>query len=264
MKRYITIAALIAAGAALANADDEQTISPLFDKGNWEHNAYNPDAFSPSISSQGKYLWKELDQQGYSSYDSFDKIVLDSADDYFSFSYSLRRGLYKASGEVLTLALVGSQNAIVTGYSGTQSVSYGVTDIIAESYTFDPCTWGGTVLSGSALCNLTTATTYKFEGTTSWDTTLSEFVLSLTLSSVAETITPVANVKVALGAYLDVEKLIISINGAKYNFSKSYPELSDLALTWGHVNIPVPEPSAFGLLAGLGALALAGTRRRRS
>ena len=262
MKQYIAIAALIAAGAAFASADEEWTINPLFDKGNWNHGKYNANAGSPSINASGKYIWKELDQQGYSSYDDFDKIVLDSADDYFSFSYNLKRGLYKASGEVLTLALVGS-TAIVTGYSGNQSISYDVTGIIAENYTFEPCTWGDSILEGTALCSLSTASTYKFEGTTAWDATLSEFVLSLTLSSVAETVTPIETVKVALGSYVEIEELIISINGSKNMASKSYPELSELALTWGHSSFAVPEPSAFGLLAGLGALALAGTRRRR-
>lgn len=282
MKHYITIAALIAAGTTLANADEEYTINPLKDSGNWSHAAGNPDAgkkASFSLNSTDattstkvdKYYWKKANAEAYSTYQNFESISLDSADDYLKFSYNFKTSGV-TSGCTLTLALVGTQSAIVTGFE-TSKANYATTDIVADSYTFTGSRWGKAVLDGTNLATIASGTLYHVEGDISWDETLSKFVLKLALDSIevtqkidpatgdliSSTITqtPRGSATVTLNNYIDINTLIVSSSAP----TNKYSELQNIELTWGH--IAIPEPSAFGLMAGLGALALAGTRRRR-
>lgn len=255
MKQYITIAALIAAGAAFASADDEQTISPFLDASNWVNVGQ---LGKPTINSLNTYKWNQSNPEGYSTYTAFDSIVLDSADDYVTFSYTHKAGTTIASAA--TLALAGSEGAIVIGHSYSEAIGYGISMTPdADNYTFTGTDWGDEILSATAVNNkLTPNRSYNIEGSISWDTKLSTFVLNIALTE------PISNVpttftsgSVALGDEFSIERLIIAVDAAR----TSQVTFSNLALTWGHV--AVPEPSAFGLLAGLGALALVGTRRRR-
>lgn len=62
------------------------------------------------------------------------------------------------------------------------------------------------------------------------------------------------------GAVTHADKILFGDIGSAYITSA---ELSSFSFELGNAYSAIPEPSAFGLLAGLGALALVGTRRRR-
>lgn len=66
------------------------------------------------------------------------------------------------------------------------------------------------------------------------------------------------------GNSLDVYKNSIVIGNTAYTYD-TFAEISDISFDAGTAWAPgaIPEPSAFGLLAGLGALALVASRRRR-
>ena len=80
---------------------------------------------------------------------------------------------------------------------------------------------------------------------TTEDFTLSNFEVSLVLE----------------GLDSSVDRLAFIIDGPKGPGGAALYSVTNLSFSTGVVALP--EPSAFGLLAGLGALALAGTRRRR-
>ena len=271
MKQYITIAALIAAGATFASADDEQTLYPLLEvnpetgKTAWDSVwTESDDAYrAPSINGvdNGTYKWNANWPMGHSTYNLSEAIALDSADDYLKFSYTIKP--QATTNALMTLALVGAQGAVITGYNYKSPISWATTDEIAESYAFtgDNTSWVAATVDGNALTNSIKNRKFYISGDVAWDSTLSNFVLNIVVKDDYGTF--VASNPVNLGDAFEISELIITTDGGNQSGDKSYPTLSNLALTWGHYNIPVPEPAAFGLLAGLGALALAGTRRRR-
>lgn len=242
MKKYITIAALLAAGSTLANA--ETVIDARYNAG--VTNGYNKGSGYTGFEFQLDSSTLLLSNQNY-TIDSFgilstndSGVKLTTADSVVIYEVTDSGFSYFTSANVdsvSTYVLKGSDYESNDGHKYS-NLSYAIVD-------FGDVEFGSSVeyavffsTTEAFLNNKST-----FENATSFgdiSSSLLEVRLSVGLSQ------PEANIS----------------GGTMYNgsgaMSAAYSSFVTATVT------AIPEPSAFGLLAGVGALALVASRRRRS
>ena len=269
MKKYITVAALLAAGTAFANAD----VVAVFNCG-------GSDATSSQWMDRNQTGWK-LAQMG------------DGGNGSESFNVRSESGItLSLSAGAGVLSRTGSGGSFTVGTAGDNgpyeipgtltTLSQGV---LGNGY---DTLWGGAVNlwdAGSATLTLgglkanTEYTVYLFSaranahnsgngGFVTWSTTDSVSASwSVITADGASSESPEATVQFdgsSTGANASIVKVSFT-TGAETSVSFSTGDsqrftLNGIVVDQGQT---IPEPSAFGLLAGLGALALVASRRRR-
>ena len=241
MKKYIAIATLLAAGVAFVNAEND------LPSGSWTQGDGVINTYSAG--------WQvSEDTYGLSS-----PIVLGDLDT-LTFSFDFYRG---SSDTMLTMALVGTTQAIVLGhgmYKNDNSILIGLSsNVQAKGYAFSSSNDTGvtavSTVKGEIVDGIPVAKagdealyTYTISGCIQWKST--QYVLSVASEAVPNNV-----IEVGLGEYVDVSKLVFAADGANGSLTKA----SDIKFAVS----TIPEPSTFGMLAGLGALALVASRRRR-
>ncbi|MBE6401486.1 MAG: PEP-CTERM sorting domain-containing protein [Verrucomicrobia bacterium] len=230
MKKYITLAALLAAGTTFANADPEVYSTPWPGTG---------DGYT-----RGGMNAQEINLAGFSL----------SAEEYYIGDITFAKNTYTASFASY-LAIVDLSSNLLLGISNEVSSltgqSFGnASGKAAAAYSFSNLTLSA---DSSYLAVFLSGTTSLAVG--------SEFDFT---SDLITTVTSDKN-----GIYCTA----LDSNKNSYGYAKSISDegvisnFTDSSLTYGatyKVSVtPVPEPSAFGMLAGLGALALVASRRRR-
>ncbi len=251
MKKYIAIATLLAAGTAYANADVVLIDSPMTAGDGWTIvNRGGKDAGSWSEEGRLSGNWTRV-----SLYSVLETGINLDADALYRISYDVTTNdadlvaILELANSDFTLALGGS-------YNSNKEFAVGIVDknALTETSTF--------YTFQSPSVNITKFPTASTLQSNFW--TAGDYSISVTLqtSSTGEDLINVSALKD--GVAVSVEKSysftgtgILDYAGFALDGALGAVSVSNFKIT------AVPEPSAFGLLAGLGALALVGARRRR-
>ena len=248
MKKYITIAALLAAGSAFANAATETFMDLSADKTSGDV------TFSAENSSfTGDGIWAvgggDRAHTGVSFVLNLTKALEVTENTVLiNFDMAADIGLYLTSSGVVSKWQDSTWNT---------SSSYSVLSNLESAWT---ATDGNTYLA----LTITLANTEGTQGGTQLYS--ADSASSLLINTQGET-------KNGLGSSSNTSISEITVNTDYVVAAAVTPgwvpgnnaQTLSASLMSGaqKIYIPIPEPSTFGLLAGLGALALVGTRRRR-
>ena len=247
MKHIIAITSILAAGTLLANAETYNDLLASTDGWQLVSNR-GRGSFTIDTAQETLNMSNSNWGQGVASYDFMENITLGEGE---ALRFSLDMNVLHSNGSFV-FTLVGSDQVIAIGKNYDQDVlSYGVesgsTDKLAFQFKENADTYTGK-LSSKTDSSTSTNALVSISGTIEKNEALSEYILNLTLGG-SEIISGIR-----LGASFELDKIGFYGDGANNTSNVTFSNLSIST---------IPEPLAFGLLAGLGALALAGTRRRR-
>lgn len=251
MKKYITVAALLAAGTAYANADVVLIDSPMTAGDVWtivNRGGKNEGSWSEEGRVSGDWTRVSL----YSVLGT--GINLD-ADALYHISYDVTTtnadvvAILELANSDFTLALGGSYNSNKEFAVGT--VDKNALTEASTFYMFQD--------SGKNTTKFPMASTLQSDFWTAGDYSIS---VTLQTSSTGEDLINVSALKG--GEAVSVEKSYSFTGTGILDYAGFALDGDAGAVTVSNFKITaVPEPSAFGMLAGLGALALVASRRRR-
>ena len=260
MKNIITIATLLAAGTALANADTVITVKDLSTGLSSGDISYSVSDSAGMFSGNG--LFTNLSSNRYTAGFTFNLnlTALGITDSSSTFSPSSGSSLqlvdYKTSGSSTTseIGLAAISTGVQFTWNGSAYFSAHYvpwSNLLGKKYEVGGNSYVTMTLVAAKQAGGSSATDgaalYDEEGAVFKASNGSSDYKFATLTSTA------AYSVITLG---DVSKL----SGASV-FSGS-PTAEEIKSASKSIRV-IPEPSAFGLLAGLGALALVGARRRR-
>ena len=274
MKKIITITLLLAAGTLLANADQNLTINSS-STGNWDQLNGSSNTVANITVTENATITR-IDGSSINNLTTINLTVNDgvafNVTNYAKLPYNCTGNTYTT-----TIDLGKNSSIVVTNqlYLGTRNANAQSTSIAMNSvlnFAEGSSISAGTLqtVAADASANNTSSITIGLDFTdsmlvdTAGDTYVDTYVRTLIT---ANTYTGITADTFALNNILDLDNRNYTNGGIVSSIENLAAGQYGLVFSGSNVQFvavaPVPEPSAFGLLAGLGALALAGTRRRR-
>ena len=247
MKNLITITALIAVGAIAANAETNLKPGDNFGSLSWNQLTLTSPSGSALSSSNSGFNW---DGEQSNLTESWSLLFTLSTNSTSGTGTSKNREIFGTNG-----ASGNGANGLVLGLDFSDSTSQKIGLYNGKATVSNPVLLGSAISFTSGQNVMLTFVKYD-DATVASTSKAGKFILS-TYGTDAGTSVATASIEVDSSA----QNLTFLKNGNTRLWTNSGVEtFSNIKLAYGSA---IPEPSSFGLLAGLGALALVGARRRR-
>ncbi|MGN0884850.1 MAG: PEP-CTERM sorting domain-containing protein [Candidatus Spyradosoma sp.] len=272
MKKIITITTLLAAGTLFASADQNLTINSAT-SGNWDQLNGNGNSVANITVTENATITR-IDGSSINGLTTINLMVNDgvafNVTNYAKLPYNCTSNTYTTTIDLGKNSSISVTNALSLGSRNASFKDITMNSVLnfAEGSSIS----AGTLqtVAADASANNTSSITIGLDFTdsmlvdTAGDTYVDTYVRTLIT---ANTYTGITADTFALNNILDLDNRNYTNGGIVSSIENLAAGQYGLVFSGSNVQFvavaPVPEPSAFGLLAGLGALALAGTRRRR-
>lgn len=272
MKKIITITTLLTAGTLFASADQNLTINSAT-SGNWDQLNGNGNSVANITVTENATITR-IDGSSINNLTTINLTVNDgvafNVTNYAKLPYNCTSNTYTTTIDLGKNSSISVTNALSLGSRNASFKDITMNSVLnfAEGSSIS----AGTLqtVAADASANNTSSITIGVDFTdsmlvdTAGDTYVDTYVRTLIT---ANTYTGITADTFALNNILDLDNRNYTNGGIVSSIENLAAGQYGLVFSGSNVQFvavaPVPEPSAFGLMAGLGALALAGTRRRR-
>lgn len=254
MKKLLTVAAMIAAGSAFAGATEYETTGDTFVGATaWYTDSYYGNYYGVQLTTSA--ITETAAGTGHPSGSSFSSATVSSGETYLlsSISFALDSSSNSKAGTTYLLLVDSSFSLVAVSTVATFESGQAYNSENTSGKAFNTYTFSDTYITSGSTYYVLGVTS---DGATYYASLIGSTVDATTYATYASYIRVIGNSDITYGGVTS-EAASVTISSA-YGTMAASVQYTLTAVT------AVPEPSTFGLLAGIGVLVLVAARRRRS